>query len=291
MSVVVPILLFLAFEKEALKPGDYTRELKVGDVTRSYLMHIPPSYDPKKKTPVVLAFHGAIMTAEMMTQFSGLNEKADKAGFIVVYPRAKGSGLWLTWNAGGIWKFANKADDIGFVKALLDELPRVVNVDPKRIYATGMSNGAMMCYRVGAELSERIAAIAPVAGTMIIDEFKPKRSVPVMYFHGTADKMVPFGKPTAFRSVEECVQMWVKVNECAKEPKEKELPNKADKLHVTRKTYGPGKNGAEVILYVIAGGGHTWPGMPPPVSWIGLSTGNISANDLMWDFFQRHPLK
>ena len=291
MSVVVPIFLFLAFEREALKPGDYTRDLKVGDVTRSYLMHIPPSYDPKKKTPVVLAFHGAIMTAEMMTQFSGLNEKADKAAFIVVYPRAKGSGLWLTWNAGGIWKFANKNDDIGFAKALLDELPRVINVDPKRIYATGMSNGAMMCYRVGAELSERIAAIAPVAGTMIIDEFKPKRSVPVMYFHGTADKMVPFGKPTAFRSVEECVQMWVKVNECAKEPKEKELPNKADKLHVTRKTYGPGKNGAEVILYVIAGGGHTWPGMPPPVSWIGLSTGNISANDLMWDFFQRHPLK
>ena len=294
MSMVASFLLFLAAGKEPLGPGDHTCKVQVGDVTRSYLMHVPPSYDPKKKTPVVLAFHGAIMTPEMMTLFTGLNEKADKAGFIAVYPTGTGSGLFLTWNAGGFWKIANKADDIGFVKKLLDDLPKVANIDPQRIYATGMSNGAMMCFRVGAELSERIAAIAPVAGTMVIEEFKPKRQVPVMYFHGTADKLVPFGeagKKSAFRSVEDCVQMWVKANGCPKDPKVKELPNKADKLQVTQKTYGPCKNGAEVILYVIDGGGHTWPGMPPPVSWIGLSTGNISANDLMWEFFKRHPLK
>ncbi len=116
-----------------------------------------------------------------------------------------------------------------------------------------------------------------------------------MHFHGTADKLVPFGKPgekSAFRGVEDCLQMWIKVNDCPKEAKVKELPNKAkDKLQVTQKTFGPGKNGAEVILYVIDGGGHTWPGIPPPVAWIGLSTRNISANDLMWEFFQRHPLK
>lgn len=295
MSMVAPLLLFLAAAgNDTLGPGDHTRKLKVGDVTRSYLIHIPPSYDAKKKTPVVLAFHGAVMTPEMMTLFSGLNEKADKAGFIVVYPCGTGSGLFLTWNAGGFWKIANKSDDIGFVSKLLDELPKVVNVDSKRIYATGMSNGAMMCYRVAAELSERIAAVAPVSGTMVIEEFKPKRPVPVMHFHGTADKLVPFGEPgkkSAFRCVEDCVQMWMKVNDCPKEAKVKEFPNKSDKLHVTQKTYGPGKNGSEVILCVIDGGGHTWPGIPPPVDWIGLSTGNISANDLMWDFFKRHSLK
>ena len=294
MSMVASLLLFLASGKETLKPGDHTYTLKVGEVTRSYLVHIPPSYDSKKKTPVVLVFHGAIMNAEMMTLFSGLNKKADEAGFIAVYPNGTGSGLFLTWNAGGFWKLANNADDIGFVAKLLDELPKVVHADPKRIYATGMSNGAMMCYRVGAELSERIAAIAPVAGTMVIDEFKPKRPVPVMHFHGTADKLVPFGKPgekSAFRCVEDCLQMWIKVDGCPRQPKLKEVPNKNDKLHVTQKIYGPGKDGSEVILNVIEGGGHTWPGMPPPVTWIGLSTMNISANDLMWDFFKRHSLK
>jgi polyhydroxybutyrate depolymerase len=294
MSMVAPLLLFLAYGTEALGPGDHTRKLQVGESTRSYLMHIPPSYDPKKKTPVVLAFHGAVMTAEMMTLFSGLNKKADEAGFIVVYPSGSGSGLFLTWNAGGFWKIANQADDIGFVNKLLDDLPKVANIDPKRIFATGMSNGAMMCYRVAAELSERIAAIAPVAGTLVIDECKPSRPVPVMHFHGRADKLVPFGEPgkkSFIRGVEDCLQLWVKAAGCPKEPQVKELPNKTDKLQVTRKTYGPGKNGAEVVLYMIEGGGHTWPGMPPPVTWIGLSTMNISANDLMWDFFKRHPLK
>jgi polyhydroxybutyrate depolymerase len=294
MSMVAPLLLFLVTGKEALGPGDHTRKVQVGEVTRSYLMHIPPSYDPKKKTPVVVAFHGAIMTPEMMTQFSGLNKKADEAGFIVVYPTGTGSGLFLTWNAGGFWKIANNSDDVGFVNKLLDDLPRVANIDPKRIFATGVSNGAMMCYRVAAELSERIAAIAPVSGTMVSDDFKPKRPVPVMHFHGTADMLVPFGeagKKTAIRGVDDCLQMWIKVDGCPKEPTVKELPNRADKLHVTRKTYGPGKEGSEVILYTIEGGGHTWPGMPPPVEWIGRSTMNISANDLMWDFFKRHPLK
>jgi polyhydroxybutyrate depolymerase len=292
-----PILLLLAFDSAPLRPGNHLRSVRVGETRRTYLVHIPPSYDPQKPAPVVLAFHGAIMNGRMMAYFSGLNKKSDQAGFIVVYPNGTGRGdIFLTWNAGGIWMLANQADDVAFVNCLLDDLNRLTPIDRKRVFATGMSNGAMMAYRVAAELSERIAAIAPVAGTMAMGECKPKRPVPIMHFHGTADPLVPFGAPgkriSLFKSVEDTVKAWVRADGCPKEPMEVELPNQTqDMLPVTRKIYGPGKDGAEVVLFIIEGGGHTWPGMPPPVSWIGASTMNISANDLMWEFFQRHPLK
>lgn len=172
-------------------------------------------------------------------------------------------------------------------------------MDGKRIYATGMSNGGMMCYRLAAELSDRIAAIAPVAGTMAIENYKPKRPVPVMHFHGAADKIVPFAGPSGrtpkflgFKSVEETVKICAKANGCPEEPDVTKLPDTADDgTKVKRKTYRPDKEGADVILFVIEGGGHTWPGQEPPVGFIGKSTKDISANDLIWEFFQRHPME
>ena len=118
-----------------------------------------------------------------------------------------------------------KPNDVEFISRLLDDLASVVNVDPLRVYATGMSNGGMMCYRLAAELSGRIAAVAPVAGTMAISEAKPQRSVPVLHFHGTADRIVPFAGPgnttpkfLSFKSVEETVEFWAKLNNCVDEP-------------------------------------------------------------------------
>ena len=153
-------------EQRPLKPGDHTRKLQVDGRTRSYIIHVPPKLDPKKPTPVVLAFHGAATNASIMALSTGLSEKADEAGFIVVYPNGTGKGdVLLVWNAGG-WhgpKAEKEVDDVKFVRELLDDLPKVVNVDPKRIYATGISNGGMMSYRLAAEMSNRIAAIAPVS--------------------------------------------------------------------------------------------------------------------------------
>lgn len=189
-------------------------------------------------------------------------------------------------------------DDVAFIGKLLDDLATVTNVDAKRIYAAGMSNGGMMAYRLAAEMSDRIAAIAPVAGTLALDEVKPKRPVPVIHFHGTRDGLVPFNAPGAgnpamrLKSGEDSVKLFVKVNGCPDEPTITELPNKAkDQLKVTRKVWGPGKDGAEVVLYVVEGGGHTWPGRDMPFEIVGKSTKNISANDLMWEFFQKHPMK
>ena len=154
---------------EPLGPGDHTRTLAVADLKRAYFVHIPKSYDGSKPYPVVLAYHGGASTAEGMTRFSGLSEAADKHGFIVVYPSGTGNlDKALTWNGGNCCGYAmqKQIDDVDFTRAVLDDLARVVKIDPKRVYATGMSNGAIMAYRLASELSDRIAAIAPVAGPM-----------------------------------------------------------------------------------------------------------------------------
>ncbi len=282
-----------------LKPGDHTRTLKVDGKDRSYLVHVPKKYDGKTPTPVVLALHGAAMNGPMMAVFCGLNKKADEAGFIAVYPSGgTGLGMFLTWNAGGI-KTKDRADDVAYIRAALDDLSGVAKVDPKRVYATGMSNGGMMCYRLAAELSDRIAAVAPVGGTMAIEKADPKRPVALIHFHGTADTFVPFDGPGKdspkfihFKSVADSIQTWVKIDGCDEKPEIVDLPDKAkDGTTIQRKTYGHGKDGAEVVLVVIKGGGHTWPGEEPIVDFIGKSTKNIAANDLLWEFFQKHAMK
>ena len=303
MHITALMALLLAPVLGQLEPGDHTRTVEVGDLTRSYIVHVPPSYDGSKAFPVVLGFHGGGSNAEAFIRFSGLNEKADEAGFLAIYP--SGIGLlprMLTWNGGNCCGYAmrNNVDDVAFVRALLDDLAKVAKIDEKRVYATGMSNGAIISYLLASNLSDRIAAIAPVGGPMGTKDCNPKRPVPVMHFHGTNDEFAAFnGGPgpksasgTDFYSVEHSIQAWVKTNGCPTDPKVEKLPDKADDgMTVTKKTYGPGKDGAEVILFVIEGGGHTWPGREPLVQRLGKSTKDISANDLMWDFFQKHPMK
>jgi polyhydroxybutyrate depolymerase len=299
-ALALILTTFLA--ADPLGPGDHTRPLEHGGRTRTYIAHVPPKYDSKQPTPVVLAFHGGGSNAEQMVRFCGLNEKADKESFIVVYPNGTGRlERMLTWNGGNCCAYAmlNNVDDVGFTRSLLDDLEAVVNVDAKRVFATGISNGGIMSYRLASELSDRIAAIAPVAGTMGTAACNPKRPVPVLHFHGTDDEYLPFkggkGKGvsgTDFYSVDHSIQAWVKANGCPETPVVTDEPKKTDDgTCIQRKTYGPGEAGAEVVLLVINGGGHTWPGRDPRVRFLGKSTQNTSANDLMWEFFKKHPMK
>lgn len=282
-----------------LVPGDHFCPLTVNGLNRAYIVHIPSGYDPTKPQPVVLALHGAAMDGAMMEWFTGLNQTSDKNNFIVVYPTGTGLGLLQTWNAGGISPklVKDKADDVAFIGKVLDDLGTRIDVDAKRIYACGMSNGAMMCYRLAAEMSDRIAAIAPVAGTIAIDQSHPIRPVPVLHFHGTADQLVPFDHANTnpsimtFKSVDQSIQTWVKLDGCNDKPTIDVLSKDGDEMKVTRKTYGGGKDGSEVVLIVIEGGGHTWPGQKPPVEFIGKSAMNISADDLIWEFFKKHPMR
>lgn len=279
-----------------LRPGK-VHTLVVGGSTRTYIVHVPMGHDLKTPLPVVLALHGATMNGPMMASFSGLNRKADEAGFIAVYPNGTGKHSSFFWNGGGA-AMNNKVDDVAFLDALLDDLGRAYPVDARRVYATGMSNGAMMAYRLAAELSERIAAIAPVSGTVATEIGPPNRPVSVLHFHGTSDEFIPFtgGRGTKsifgtnYRPVEDSIRAWVTANGCEDTRKTDVLSEGRDGLRVTRRTFGSGRDGSEVALVVVEGGGHNWPGMKSTAAVLGRSTLNVSANDLMWEFFQKHPM-
>ena len=286
---------------EPLGPGDHTLALAVGGLQRSAIVHIPPQYDRTVAMPVVLAFHGGGANAENMVRFSGLNDKADEAGFIAVYPNGTGRlSRMLTFNGGNCCgqAAANGLDDVEFTRRLLDDVANACTIDPKRVFATGMSNGGIMAYRLASELSDRIAAIAPVGGPMGTKGCRPGRPVSVIHFHGTEDVFAPFQggrgrglSGTSFFSVDHSIAAWVEADGCNPTPVTIRLPDTTDDgTTVTRTTYGQGKDGAEVVLIAIEGGGHTWPGREPRLASLGKSTRDISANDLMWDFFQRHPL-
>jgi polyhydroxybutyrate depolymerase len=299
--VVASLLALFLGTSDRPGPGDHYRTLELDKYKRSYWAHVPPAYDGKKAMPVVLALHGATMSAKSMELLSGLNKKADQAGFIVVYPNGTGPNpLLFTWNSGGFGAILGygKPNDVSFLARVLDEVEASWNVDKRRVYATGISNGAMMCYRLAAELSDRIAAIAPVSGTIAVEKFEPKAPVPVLHIHGTLDNLVPYEGPgpkvaafMRFLSVEDTIARCVKCNGCDANPSVTQLPTPRDDFQVTRKTYEAGKDGAEVILYVVEGGGHTWPGRPFGGGILGAYTMNIDANDVIWEFFRQHTLR
>ncbi|MBI2481936.1 MAG: dienelactone hydrolase family protein [Planctomycetia bacterium] len=302
MTALHSVLLLALLAAAPLGPGDHTRTLKVGDLERSYLVHMSPKYDHEKSTPVVLIYHGGGSNAEVMVRFSGMNQKSDEAGFIAVYPNGTGRlEKVLTFNGGNCCGYAMRqnVDDVDFTSKLLDDLATVVTIDPKRVFATGMSNGGIIAYRLASELSDRIAAVAPVGGPMGTVTCNPNRPVPVIHFHGTDDEHAPFqggnGKGVSgsdFYSVEHSINAWVKANGCNEKPVVTKQPPKVnDGTTIIRKTYGGGKEGSEVVLIEIVGGGHTWPGGPSRVRSLGKTTMNISANDAMWEFFEKHPMK
>jgi polyhydroxybutyrate depolymerase len=293
-----------------LSSGQHTRTLTVDGRERSYIVYVPSAYDGSAAYPVVLVFHGGGSNAEQWVRYSGMNETAEREQFIVVYPNGTGEtvegiGIFV-WNGGPRQPYGTdpeiaEVDDVGFTRALLDDLATVVQVDPKRIYASGISNGGILAYRLASELSDRIAAIAPIAGPVGTATANPTRPVPVLHFHGTADEAVPYNGGTGpldqsgtdFYSVDYSIQTWVRANSCNPEPRVETLPDTADDAtQVRRETYAGCRDGAEVVLVTIEGGGHTWPGRDygPELAILGASTKDILANDLMWEFFQRHPM-
>ena len=264
--------------------GDQTNTIDVAGRTREYILHVPADYGGKAQLPLVIVLHGATQGAASAERMSGMSALADKEGFIAVYPN--GTGKLPTWNAGNCCGYAesNKVDDIGFLRGLIGMLEKEYRIDPKRIYVTGISNGAMMSYRAACEMSDVVAAVAPVEGAQNVP-CKPSAPVSVIVFHGTADRLVPYdGGSTPYQvgphrtdtSVAETVAFWVKQDGCSATPKRDELAG----AHVA--TYSGCEKGSGVALYTIPGGHHMWPGLS-------ISGNTLPATELMWKFFALHP--
>ncbi|MHB8068891.1 MAG: extracellular catalytic domain type 1 short-chain-length polyhydroxyalkanoate depolymerase [Desulfobaccales bacterium] len=277
-----------------MKAGDLPRGLKVDNLRRSYLLHIPRTYDSRQPAPLVLAFHGRLGTGKQMEKFTNLSDLANQQGFIVVYP----NGVGRSWNAGhGTGEAEAKGvDDVNFTAKLIDSLSQTLNIDRHRVYATGFSNGATFVHRLACELSEKIAAIAAVAGTIapkIGRNCRPQRPVAVLQIHGTADAIVPWeggltGGGGVVESVATTIADWVERNACSAKP---EVTSKGG--GVIREAYGSCHEETMVILYRLEGGGHIWPSryqnLPKKVS--GETNHSWDANQAIWDLFREHPIK
>lgn len=168
--------------------------LAIGPSARTFLVHVPKNLEAANP-PLVIALHGGGTNGKTMERFSGLSEASERYGFVVVYPNGSGRLKgFLTWNAGSCCSYAEKhaIDDVAFISRLIDYMIKQYHIDPLRVYVTGISNGAMMAYRLAAEIPDRIAAIAPVAGTLTIDPGTIQAAMPIIHFHGTDDQFVPY---------------------------------------------------------------------------------------------------
>ena len=302
------ILLFVAgYAAAALKPGDHEFSLTHKAIKRSYLVRMPPRASANAPLPVVLNFHGGGGNAKTQKWYSRMDETADREGFIAVYPNGTGGfgDRLLTWNAGNCCGEAalNRVDDVGFALAVLDDLARRTPVDSTRIYATGLSNGSMMAYRFAAEASDRVAAVAGVAGAMTLLDFAPKLPVAVMHIHSVDDQralydgglgpVFPMANTRVFHaSVSSMLTKWLDHNRCSAQG-EAAIPiagSSADEGHTaTRYTWRPCREGTEVVLWKLTGPGHVWPGGQRDFLplLLGTSSAVIDANREMWRFFSR----
>jgi len=307
--------------KSPLSSGDFFRLIFSNDNIRSYRIHIPPSYNNQKPMPLVFVLHGSGVSANSYSTkiYSEMNKKADEEGFIVVYPNGEIlrfsnylkhpiAFLWDLYSLAFISREWNRwddnnIDDVDFIRNLINHLEMKLNVNSSRIFITGISGGAMMTYRLGAELSNRIAAIAPIAGGIggigyasepddSISPYiipKPINPIPVIAFNGMQDEAVHYegGWKQVFEwnsdelwvytvSVNESISFWVENNNCNPVP---QIYKSKDERIITR-IHNNDIDESDVVLVTYIEGGHEWFKSPPH---------EISAIDIMWEFFEQHP--
>ncbi len=295
--------------------GNYRFRIQAGGLEREYLVHVPPQYSPDRPTPVVMMFHGGGGTAQSAMVETKWDTKAAQEGFLAVFPEGsrpnpERPASFLenpqTWNDGSgrenVGAVQRNVDDVAFITALLADIMARFNVDRRRIYAVGFSNGGAMVFRLGRELSSFLAAIACVAATDWLDTPEVATPVAMLYMTGTADPLNPIDGGEVFigqRSygvkppVQQSIDKWVEMLGCPADP----ITIYASD-GVLGVTYRPCTEESEVVLYTIDGLGHWWPGWIPPKeypSWLrdifGEPSDKIMATEIIWEFFRRHQKK
>ena len=284
-SIILFGLLFLGCSKS--KYDSEFNRIKHDGLNRDYLLHIPKSYAVDDAVPLVIALHGGTGTAKNIEEQSNLPDLSDEMGFILCSP----NGYKRTWNAGQCCGKAakNEVDDVGFIEAIIDEISDEYSIDPKRIYATGMSNGAMMSYRLACELSHKIAAIAPVAGGLVLSNCSPQHPVSVVHFHSYQDENVPWdggignGLSDHYNApLDSVMNAWATILSCT-EDTSYSLSGAVDVWQ-----WNGCNDSAEVSLYLTEDGGHSWPMGTAPRNRADAPSTSINANETMWAFFQKH---
>lgn len=274
------------------KPGDYYESITVDGLKRTYLLHIPTGYNKSKSYPIVFCLHGSAGNAKTQSERTRFSQLADKEGFFAVYPEAEKKAR--QWNAG--FELNNKVDDVNFIRTLIGQFHAKFNIDQNAVYCSGLSSGAMMTYRLGVELSDKISAIASVAGTLakIVSANPPQLAVPLMIIHGTKDTRVPWeskandSKSLIF-SVQETLRRWQIYCNTTSVPQTSKIEDKDKKDGCTSEKliYKSNANPSEIVVFKVTGGGHGWPGAKPEGE-SGNITNDFSATEEIWKFFKTH---
>lgn len=285
--------------------GTSTLSLRIAGRSRVVVVHVPKDYTGSEQIALVLNMHGTGSTAAEQEAFTGMDVASDTYGFVVAYPQADiPDGTGFDWNVpneplfGGRPVPADAPDDVAFLTALVGILEDRYCIDSSRVYATGFSGGARMASQLACDESGVFAAVAPVSGLRRPTPCPTGRVVPVISFHGTADPVDPYnghGQRYWTYSVPQAVHYWATQDGCSSSP---------TTTHplggITLTAYGgcgapPSARAPDVELYTISGEGHEWPGGPAlPRSLtrvLGPQTTVIDANELMWSFFESHPLR
>jgi polyhydroxybutyrate depolymerase len=282
-------------------PGSHRVTLQHGGRERLFIVHVPARLDPAVAAPLLVALHGGGGSASLQADdaFYGQITQSERRGFVAVFPNGVSrlrSGMLATWNAGRCCGAARdeQVDDVGFIRAVVTEVTRQLRIDPARIYATGMSNGAMMAYRLACEAPDLFRAIAAVAGTDNTTGCRPSRSVSVLHIHARDDDHVLFdggagpasvrrSLVTDYTSVPDTAARWAGLSACTAAPRRTlDVPGARCDLHAGC------RDGAQVQLCVTDGGGHSWlGGRKPRGGRTAQPSQAVSANSLMWDFFDR----
>lgn len=281
-------------------PGRSVHTIETSGGQRCFLLYIPETPEANQPLPLIINLHGFSSNPHGQQFFSNLNSAAGNSSAVVVYPQ--GTGFPQRWNADPSFSRGG-ADDVGFIRELIDHLTTQLRIDRQRIFVSGFSNGGAMTLRLACELSDQIAAIstvsAPVSSALLACQ--PERPVALIAFHGTRDPIVPYAgrgrdewvlpffrqghMPTpTLTATELWVEQWAAYNLCSLPPSQQSQGDAIERVH-----YSDCSQDAEVILYTVVDGGHTWPG-GRPIPFVGMTSRDLSASELMVTFFMEHPL-
>jgi len=257
-------------------------------IQRDYILYIPAIYDGNTDVPLILNFHGFGSNANQQLVYGDFRDIADKEGFLLVHPEGTLLNGNQHWNVGS-FTIGSTTDDVSFTEALIDELANQYAINLDRVYATGMSNGGYMSFLLACQLSEKIAAVASVTGSMTPETYNAcnaQHPTPILQIHGTGDSTVPYNGDTWTRSIEDVISYWANYNNCETNPTTKALADidPSDGSTVEHIVYIDGDNGLTTEHMKVIGGGHTWPGSA--FNFPGTNY-DINASMEIWQFFSR----